>query len=344
MHKIHFNEETGKHSFYSLREKAWHGYGQISDKPLPSREVIIQSQLDYTVVKKAQEYHFDSGNVQISDSKFYTYRTDNETVLGEGLAADYTVLQNVDAFAFFDDIAKGEGMIYETAGALGHGERIFITAKLPTYITVGNDDVIEKYLFLTSSHDGSKCLTIAFTPVRIVCNNTLNAALANCSNEIKIIHNADLNTKLKEAARMMGIVNTLSPIMEQAFNHWAKTPIKDKELERLIQIALAPTDTLAKINEDKFEECSAKYKNQVYGALGYGLAADSQQLPTTRGTLFGAYNAITGFYQNVNSYKEDSDEKINSILFGGNAQKKCQTAFDLCTQFAKHGASALGLS
>ena len=82
---------------------------------------------------------------------------------------DYQVVQNRDAFSFFDSIVEGEGILYETAGALGKGERLFVTAKLPNYIWVGNDDLIEKYLFLTTSHDGFGAITAAFTPVRLVC-------------------------------------------------------------------------------------------------------------------------------------------------------------------------------
>ena len=73
------------------------------------------------------------------------------------------------------------------------------------------------------------------------------------------------------------------------------------------------------------------------------MMADSQQMETTKGTLFGAYNAITGYFQNVRNYKDD-DEKINSLLCGGTAQKKAQVTFNLCSSFAKHGADALLLN
>lgn len=343
-HNLNFNEETGRYSFYSLKEKAWHGYGQISDKELNSAEVLKQAQLGYNVIKAPHIYRLQSGTEIVSGSSFFTYREDTEQILGDGLSADYHVVQNLDAFSFFDSIVKGEGIIYETAGALGSGERIFITAKLPNYIRVGADDLIEQYLFLTTSHDGSESITIAFTPVRIVCNNTLNAALNNCSNVLKIRHSAGAEQKLKEAHKFMGLVNTLSPLIEQAFNQWTKIRITDKEVQKLIQIALAPNrETLDNIRNDRMDDNSGVYKNQVYGAFGYAMMSDTQQLDTTKGTLFGAYNAVTGYFQNVRSYK-DNDEKISSLIYGGTAQKKAQTAFNLCAAFAKHGSDALILN
>ena len=340
-HNINFNEQTGKHSFYSLKEKAWHSFGQISDKNLPSSEVLIQAQLAYRVEKSPLIYRLPSGREIVSEDSFFTFRSDMEQILGNNLSADYHIVQNVDAFSFFDSIVQGEGIIYETAGALGKGERVFITAKLPKYIKVGSDDLIEQYLFLTTSHDGKESITVAFTPVRIVCNNTLNAALGNCSNVVRIRHTASAEQQLKDAHRVMGMVNTLSPLMEKAFENWAKVQITDKEVQKLIQIALAPNkETLNNIRDGKMDENSNTYKNQVYSAFGYAMGADSQQMDTTKGTLFGAYNAVTGYFQNVRSYRDDED-KIDSILCGGTGQKRGQSAFELCAAFAKYGSDAL---
>src|SRR3954451_19779789 len=105
--------------------------------------------------------------------------------------------------------------LHETAGALGKGERIFITAKLPDYIKVGSDDLIEKYLFLTTSHDGYGAITVAFTPVRIVCANTLNAAMRNHTNSIKIRHTEGAKERLEIAHRLMGISDKFSHELEQ---------------------------------------------------------------------------------------------------------------------------------
>ena len=115
-------------------------------------------------------------------------------------------------------------------------------------------------------------------------------------------------------------------------------------MQELIQVALAPSrETLQNLREGKEEENSSTYRNQVYSAFGYAMIAESQQLGSTKGTLFGAYNAITGYFQNVRNYKNDED-KINSVFCGGQAQRKAQKTFDLCTDFAKTGRDALGLN
>ena len=188
-HNINFNERTGRYSFFSVQQKAWHGLGQIVEQYPTSAEAIKHAGLDYEVVKsplftKGSDIIETVGGIEVGSSElevpncFANIRTDNNTVLGV-VGKDYHIVQNREAFSFFDAIVGGgEGILYETAGALGKGERIFITAKLPDYIRVGNgDDVTEKYIFLTTSHDGSGSITAAFTPIRIVCQNTLNASL-----------------------------------------------------------------------------------------------------------------------------------------------------------------------
>jgi len=223
-HNINYNQLTGKDSFFSVKEKAWHGLGQIIEDYPTSSEEIQYAGLDYSV-EKWPMYAYDPKN-ETSDEphvphNFATVRTDNNCVLGV-VGKDYQIVQNTDAFSFFDSIVGGKsGILYETAGALGKGERIFITAKLPEYIKVGRNDLIENYLFLTSSHDGLGSITIAFTPIRIVCNNTLNAALQNNTNCIKIRHTASAGEKLKQAQHMLGISNLLTVELEAIYNRWS---------------------------------------------------------------------------------------------------------------------------
>lgn len=353
-HNIHYNEQTGKHSFFSVQQKAWHGLGQIVEGFPTSKEAIQFAGLDYTVQKRGL-FTYDGVNQaadEDSDIKipelevpdFYaTVRTDNDTVLGV-VGKDYQVVQNADAFSFFDAIVGSDGIQYETAGALGNGERIFITAKLPSYIKVGKEDLINQYLFLTTSHDGSGSITAAFTPVRIVCNNTLNAALRNHSNAVKIRHTIGAKERLEQAHKLMGISYQFSDQLGMTFNQWAKVRITDKQVQRLIQLAMAPNkEVLRNLRAGKEDEFSQQFLNVVGKVYDYAMSSPTQQTETTKGTIFGAYNAVTGYFQNVRTYK-DGEAKLKSLLLGGTAQSRTQKAFDLCDAFASKGATALYLN
>jgi len=342
-HNINFNEQTGKHSFFSVQQKAWHGLGQIVEDYPTSAEALKFAGLDFTVSKAPNIHRLPDGAEVISEKSFFTYRSDNGAILGDKLGADYQVVQNVEAFNFFDEIVGGDGIMYETAGALGAGERIFITAKLPDYIKVGNSDLIEKYLFLTTSHDGFGSITAAFTPIRIVCNNTLNAALQNCSNSIKIRHTQNAQDRLKQAHKVLGISNKLSGKLEQLFNHWAKVRITDAEVKKLVQLAMVPNkEVLQALQKGLQDELSTCFVNMCDSVYQYAFTSPTQREETTKGTLFGAYNAVTGYFQNVRTYRDD-EAKFKSIM-GGTAQLKAQKAFELCTDFAKGGAAALSLN
>jgi len=349
-HQISFNEKTGQHSFFSV-QKAWHGLGQIVKDYPTSKEALVYAGLDYTVEKRPL-FTYDTVNFNANKDTdivipevdvpnyFATMRTDTDQVLGL-VGRDYKIVQNVDAFTFFDSIVGGDGILYETAGALGRaGERIFVTAKLPDYIKVGKDDLIEKYIFLTTSHDGSGSITAAFTPVRVVCANTLSMALNNCSNVVKIRHTESAQERLKQAHKIMGISNTLSIQLESIFNQWTKVRITDKQVLRLIQEAMSPSkEVLENIRNGADDQLSTVFKNVCENAFMYAMSSPTQQTDTTKGTLFGAYNAVTGYFQNVKAYKAQED-KLDSIL-SGTGLMRSQTAFKLCEQFNKHGGDAL---
>jgi len=349
-HNINFNNRTGKYSFFSVKEKAWHSLGQVVEQYPTSAEAIKDAGLDYEV-EKTPLYTKGTGIIEVTDgivvqdselsvpNYFANIRTDNNAVLGV-VGKDYHIVQNREAFNFFDAIVGGgDGILYETAGALGNGARIFITAKLPDYIRVGNgDDVTEKYIFLTTSHDGSGSITAAFTPIRIVCQNTLNASLRNMSNVVRIKHTSGAKQRLENAHKVMGLANTLSKQLEGIFNNWANVRVTDREVRKLIELALCPNkETLNNLNKGNYDDISTVFKNTVDDAFAYAMISDTQQMDTTKGTLFGAYNAVTGYFQNVRNYK-DGEAKLQSIVMGGTAQLKTQKAFELCTAFSQDGA------
>ncbi|GAA0537018.1 DUF932 domain-containing protein [Chitinophaga japonensis] len=357
-HNLFFDNDTNKHSFFSTKEKAWHGLGTVVSEYPTAQQAIRYAGLDFHVSKQRLFVRNERSDLDgllagtgivspelVVPDYYATVRTDKNIPLGV-VGKNYEVVQNADAFAFLDSLVSNSADIrYETAGALGRGERIFITVRLPDYIRIGgSDDVIERYLFITTSHDGSGSILIGFTPVRIVCANTLNAALHNCSNVKRIRHTAKAKDRLQQAAQVLHLTRRATAETAGLFNRMAVTPIMDRHVRRLIEMAMAPSkEVLTKVIEGKYSDLSTHFKNTCEEVVAYAMGNETQQLETTKGTLFGAYNAVTGYYQNVKSYKT-AEKKIGSILYGGTAQQRGQRAFDLCVAYMENGVDALQLN
>ena len=156
---------------------------------------------------------------------------------------------------------------------------------------------------------------------------------------MKIRHTASAKDRLKQAHQLMGITNQLAQEMEQIFNHWSRVRISDAHVKKLVQVALAPNkEVLQNLIDGKQDELSTNYNNMVSSVMEYALSSPTQQEGITKGTLFGAYNAVTGYFQNVRNYK-DGEAKLKSILYGTGLQRG-QKAFDLCSEYAQSGLIA----
>jgi len=142
----------------------------------------------------------------------------------------------------------------------------------------------------------------------------------------------------------MGISYRLSECLETAFNQWSAVRITDKQLRKLIQLAMVPNkEVLEDLEAGLMDELSTQYNNMCDSVYEYALSSPTQQTETTKGTVFGAYNAVTGYFQNIRSYK-DGEAKIKSLLFGGTAQMRTQKAFHICEDFAATGGSILNMN
>lgn len=331
-HKLNIKQD-GQAAFFTVKETAWHGLGHVLDNCPTSAEAIGLAGLDYEVVKVPNhvEWPIGSGIYQQTPGSFSTVREDNGIILGDKLGGRYTIVQNRDAFQFFDAIV-GEGeAIYETAGALGNGETIFITAKLPSHISVQNKDDIEKYLLLTMSHDGRGAIQAMFTPTRVVCNNTLNAALRGAQHKVSIMHTTNAVVNLKKAHEVMGITSALSDELGLIYDQMAKTKMSDGDLKNYIKQVFLKPDEIRLIAENKLE-LSSRRQNQLDEVFEYAHIGPGQDMVTAKGTLFGAYNAITGYFSNVfyeeNDIIEASNKKMRNNLISGYGQVTMQKAMD----------------
>lgn len=329
-HQINFNEKKGTHSFASNGEKAWHNLGQVVNGAMTSEEAIKLANLDYEVDKTTIHARIEGvgeeGIVlyEAFDNRFATYRKDTNEVLGI-VGNRYQVIQNKDSFSFFDAIIDEGEAIFETAGVLGKGERIFVTAKLPDDMLVGGEPC-SKYIILTNSHDGSSSIIAGLTTVRIVCNNTLQAALQGLSNKVTIQHRVGFKERLNEAHKVMNIASKYMSEVEDIFNVMAKTECDDKLLKEYITQVMKP-EYKGVITKEEEEILSTRFKNQVETIYNFALSHPTQITNDARGTIWGAYNSISGYYNYEAKNFKNAEDKFSSVMFG-NANTKILKGFD----------------
>jgi phage/plasmid-like protein (TIGR03299 family) len=187
---------NGRTAMMYVGEVPWHGLGTKLDSPATAREAITAAGLDYDVSL--------AGLVTVDGipvpSKKAVIRSDTSDVLGV-VGNTYQPIQNADCFSFLDAIVADGDLRYHTAGALRRGEKIWMLAKLPGHIRVrSSGDVTEKYLLLSNSHDGTSCLRVFFTSIRVVCSNTLAMADHDGRGEgLSIRHQGNLASKIRQA-------------------------------------------------------------------------------------------------------------------------------------------------
>ena len=325
-HEINYNKVKKGYSFASANLPAWHGLGQVVKGIMTAEEAIRNAHLDY-VVEKSKVY-FSAGEEdakQEVEGHYATYRTDTNDFLGL-VKSRYKIVQNADAFGFFDNLITSDEAIFETAGALGKGERIFLLAKLPEDFKVGGES-IEKYIMLMNSHDGSSSVIAGLTNVRVVCNNTLQAALKGLENRISISHTSNATDKLKEAYKVMKIESMYTANVCEIFNRMTDVKMTEGQYMKFLDVVHSPDYSQATSAEEK-KELSTRAKNIIEVSYKFSQEHPTQQTPESQNTLWGAYNAVSGYYNYIKEYK-NPEEKFRSVMFGM-TQKKVMKAFQEC--------------
>ena len=214
---------NGRTAMAYFGEAPWHKLGTKLENPATAAEAIEAAGLNYRV--ELVPLFTQAGN-QIPRRQGVV-RSDTNQILGT-VGKGYTPIQNAEAFQFLDSVVADGGLRYHTAGALGQGEKIWMLAKLPGSIRVnGTEDITDKFLLLHNSHDGSSCLRVHFTPIRVVCQNTLAIAERNGRGQgISIMHKGNLEAKVREAQKVLGLANTfyddLQPKIDLMANYFPR--------------------------------------------------------------------------------------------------------------------------
>ena len=314
---------NGKTSMAYFGETPWHRLGTKLDEPATAAIAMNAAGLNYDA-DLVPIYTVSGTPVP---QRRAVVRSDSREVLGV-VGKSYVPVQNRDAFGFLDSLVGDGKLRYHTAGALGKGERIWMLAKLPDEIRVrGSEDVTEQYLLLSNSHDGSSALRIFFTPIRVVCANTLGLAERRSKGQgVSIMHRGDLDAKLSEAQTILGLATRFYQSVATNIDVLARYYPNKEQLNEYF------TGLYPDIVDSKNRR-SANVREKLFHLFEHGLG---QNIPETKLTMWSAFNAVTEFVDHHRSTRGRSENdrisrRLESAWFGSGAQLKAKAWDDALT-------------
>jgi len=302
----------------------WHKLGVKLDNPATAAEAIEAAQMEWSVITKPVYVRNQAGGFEEVDGKRAIVRADTQevfTIMGNG----YEPVQNKDAFSFFDAVIGQGEAIYHTAGSLYGGKRIWVMAKLPDDIKITPDDVIQPYILLSNSHDGSTALRMQITPIRVVCANTLSVALGS-NGGFYAKHTRNVMQRAKDAREVLGLANAYYEMFARQVDQLVNTRMTVIEVQEYLQ----------KVYQFKADQTYADQDHRIVKA--YETTLDLLGHPTNtlggiQGTQWAAYNAVTYYIDHekpVRGQAYRDDRILDSSWFGTGAGIR-QRAYDLLT-------------
>lgn len=322
-----YSKLEGRAAMFYYGERPWHGLGTELQEPATAAEAIVAAGLDYEVKLQQMETWLPTPEgvkrVEVPDYRA-VLNMENEKVLGV-VGRYYRPVQNRDAFGFFDSVV-GEGQaVYHTAGALGLGERIWILAKLPGQIIAsgGTDDRLEKFLVLVNAHDGTSALRMFFTPIRVVCQNTLTFALNSKEkgDGIVIRHTGNIESKIRAAQDALSLSVDYYNRLEQATRSFVAHKLSSSDIESFLS-TLIPDESMS---DEAVED--ARLTVGFLAQNGRGQKDNSEIQGSAWSYLNGA-TEYADFYRRGMSNDVDKGKRLASRWFGSSARFKAK-AFNL---------------
>lgn len=317
-HNLNFQD--GKASMFSVRQVPWHGLGTILENaPRTVQEALTAAQLDWEVGLKPVFCADGSTYCEVPNYKAIV-RLDQWGKQGcrpfALVGNDYKVLQNREAFEFFEPLVESGRVTFETAGALGDGERVWVLAKLrESQAEIAQDDNIERYLMLSTGHDAKTAVQVRFTPVRIVCQNTLTMALSRGTDFAKTYHVSGMKRVLLKAREDVGVVLTEYESLEQSLRKMAQRRLSMAEAAAYI-LAVFPDPKRRKGQSDEsFGRACEDQRRRRRAALKYFHEGHGNSQSHVSDTLWAAYNGIIEMLDHHTNYSTPY-RRLESLMFG----------------------------
>ena len=246
-------------SMFYTRKKPWHGLGvQVQEAP-ESKDALRLAGLDWKVYQR--EVYTDSG-IKIEGYRANVRNTDNK-VLGV-VTERYKIVQNEEAFSFTDALL-GKGVRYETAGSLQEGKKVWLLARLPKEYIISGEQ-ISPYLVFSNSHDGSAAVRVAVTPIRVVCNNTLNLALSTAKRSWAMVHTGNIKGKIHEAQETLFMAENYMSKLGKEFEELKRQKLSERQVKGYIELLLPLEKTSSLVTAKNVKKLRDDLRARYYDA------------------------------------------------------------------------------
>lgn len=246
-------------SMFYTRKKPWYGLGvQVQEAP-ESKDALRLAGLDWKVYQR--EVYTDSG-IKIEGYRANVRNTDNK-VLGV-VTERYKIVQNEEAFSFTDALL-GKGVRYETAGSLQEGKKVWLLARLPKEYIISGEQ-ISPYLVFSNSHDGSAAVRVAVTPIRVVCNNTLNLALSTAKRSWAMVHTGNIKGKIHEAQETLFMAENYMSKLGKEFEELKRQKLSERQVKEYIELLLPLEKTSSLVTAKNVKKLRDDLRARYYDA------------------------------------------------------------------------------
>jgi phage/plasmid-like protein (TIGR03299 family) len=303
-----------EHDFmFSGRGKVpWHGIGEVLDGVPASDDAVKAARLEWKVNQTA--VYSGHNRAEAIPGFRANVRSDTGEVLGI-VSERYKVAQNREVFDFADALIGTDGVkcTYETAGSLWNGRRVFMLVNMPKGRIAG--DAYRPYLCISNAHDGSAPLQVFLTGIRVVCNNTLSAALRSATRKMAIRHMSGMDQRKREAVRTMGAASK--------YFH---------DLEVFASELAGKKANIGKVLEKLFPDSADMSRRQLQSNrevkdLVKRILREKEDLQNFRGTAWGVYNAIADYRSHAEPKRKTAtyaDGRMARFLDGDPVMNRAQ--------------------
>ncbi len=299
-----------------VEEVPWHGLGKAVPASVTAAEMIEAAGLQWKIKVEP------APGARIVHEKQKTYdryliireRTrgeDKDPVLGL-VGRRYVALQNSEAFSFFEPFVRNGWATFHTAGALGNGERVWVLARLSDHTEVVPGDTVDKFLLLANTHDGSGAVTIRFTPIRVVCQNTLNWAEKGGTSVISVRHTKNIVENLKKKAhKLKHIIDKVFSEIDTLFGNMAARCLNAKDTDEFLELIFPRTQ----------KQKGARQEPESWARVREVLDDEEVTPAATRDTLWALYNAIVRA-EDFRAARQDPSGRLERVWFGSGHELK----------------------